>query len=101
MQEADSDGWHEDLELGVVEGPMTRRMPSRCSSESGRWKEAAYIHNPTVDVSKLLQTKQSGAMGRIIECEALQPQLAFKHWQMYPEAAYGGGIDGDCTRIGC
>jgi hypothetical protein len=31
----------------------------------------AYIHNPTIDVPKLLETKESGAMGGVIEDERL------------------------------
>ncbi len=35
----------------------------------------AYIHNPTVDVAKLLQTEQPCAMGRVVECEALEESI--------------------------
>ena len=36
----------------------------------------AYVHDPAVDVTKLLEAEQSCSMGRVIECEALQIRIS-------------------------
>jgi hypothetical protein len=41
-------------------------------------EQHTYVHDPTVDVAKLLQTEKPRAMGRVIEGEALY-RLAMTH----------------------
>ena len=50
-------------------------VPAAICKEKG----VTYVHDPTVDVAKFLEAEQPRAMSRVIECEALQNQLAYSH----------------------
>lgn len=60
-----------------------------------------YVHEPAVDVAKLLETEQTGAMGRVIEDERLSLQQLVSMANSLGEACtHGGSVDGNSTRVG-
>lgn len=54
VQNAEFDCRHVDLGLGTIEEPMLCRPQLVSILEVADRKEGTYVHNPTVDVSKLL-----------------------------------------------
>jgi hypothetical protein len=69
---------------------------------------AAHIHDPTVNIAKLLETKQPRAVCRVIEDVRLPgtPQSApintvEKDLLLHGCSTYCGRVDGHGSRIGC
>lgn len=58
-------------------------MESSIGVVSGRSRNIAYIHNTTVDVSKLLQAKKSGSMSTVVESKALEAYVSFPRRPVY------------------
>jgi hypothetical protein len=67
--------------------------------ELAEGSERTHVHNATVDISKFLETEQTGPMSRVIEGKALHDQLRAIEG-VYGSLTHGGGINGDSSGVG-
>lgn len=59
-----------------------------------------YVHDAGVDVAKLFETKESGAVSRVIEDVGLYQSVRSCSNKRYQKITNSSGIDGDGTRVG-
>ena len=92
--------------LGRMRLEVGAKNPSALPSLQSMGWRGTDVHDPTVDVSKLLETEQTRAMSRIIECEALgrSARLGSARVKSTGRASrkltHGGGINGNRSGIG-